>query len=287
MTPYYAAAVGLELVLLAGGYVLYRSRCLPMRTAGRNSGFALGHRISARQTVLLTAGVGLGALGWVATGWFTFLFAAPLASLVLPQLFAPTAAAAQIARLNALEEWVRNLASTAAVGNGLEQAIIATARSLPEPLRPELTALIARLRANTLVTSAIRQFADEVDDASADSVVAALLQAAVLRGSGLTKVLEGLSVSIAEDVRNRNQIEAARKQTITSARMCSLIIVGLLVYLFAATDYLTAYRTHGLQPLLMLFLAIFAGLIIWMRVIARPRPRIRFIRTRGQQGLSQ
>ncbi|MFE9575075.1 type II secretion system F family protein [Nocardia sp. NPDC006044] len=283
MIPYYAAAIGLEIALFAGCYCLHRSR-RPAVTRPRAQRSGLLERTTRLQTLQLVAGLGVGALGWLLTGWFTCLFAGPLAFVVLPQLFTTTAAAGQIARLNALEEWVRNLASTAAAGNGLEQAIMATARSIPAPLSTELTALIARLRANAPVSPALRQFAEDVNDASADGVVAALLQAAALRGSGLTKVLEGLSISIAEDVRNRNQIEAERKQTTTSARLCTLIIIGMLVYLFVATDYMSAYRTSGLQPLLIVFLAMFAGLILWMRAIARPRQRTRFIAIHGEQG---
>ncbi|QIS22815.1 type II secretion system F family protein [Nocardia terpenica] len=283
MNDYRLAVLGVDLALLVGGYLIYRGRRAAVVAPEPKAGVALWDRMSARTRIRLAIGLFVGVAGWVTTGWLAWMVAGPLALVVLPQIFGPTAAAGRIERLDALEEWVRNLAGVASVGNGLEQSILATERSVPDQLRPEVSALLAAVRANAPVTEALRRFADAVDDASADAVVAALLQVASLRGSGLTTILEGLSVSIAEDVRNRREIEAKRKQTVTSVRYTTIIIVGLLAYLFAATDYLAAYRHGGLQLLFTGLLAAFGGLLLWMRAIVRHRPRTRFIQVRHRE----
>ncbi|MEG8181169.1 hypothetical protein GZH49_21885 [Nocardia terpenica] len=283
MNDYRLAVLGVDVALLVGGYLIYRGRRAAVVAPTPNTGAALWNRIPARTRMRLLLGLFAGIAGWMVTGWLACLVAGPLALVVLPPIFGPTDAAGRIERLDALEEWVRSLAGVAAVGNGLEQSILATERSIPDTLRSELTALLAAVRANAPVTDALRRFADIVDDASADAVVAALLQVATLRGSGLTTILEGLSVSIGEDVRNRREIEAKRKQTVTSVRYTTVIIVGLFGYLFAATDYLAAYRHGGLQLLFTGLLAAFGGLLLWMRAIVRDRPRARFIRVRHRE----
>ena len=63
----------------------------------------------------------------------------------LPRLLGAPASAADVDRLETLEEWTRNLAGVLAVGVSLEQAIQAGLRSTPEPIRPQVQTLVARL----------------------------------------------------------------------------------------------------------------------------------------------
>ena len=102
-----------------------------------------------------------------------------------------------------MEEWTRSLSGVLTVGVGLEQALIATLRSTPEPIRPEVPRLVARLRARWSTEDALRAFADELDDATGDLVAANLILGARRRGAGLASVLEGLAESVAADVRAR------------------------------------------------------------------------------------
>ena len=55
----------------------------------------------------------------------------------LPLLLAPTGRAS-VDRLDAMAEWTRSLAGVLTVGVGLEQALIALARSAPAAIRPEV-----------------------------------------------------------------------------------------------------------------------------------------------------
>ena len=90
---------------------------------------------------------------------------------------------------------------------------------------------MARLRARWYTEEAIRAFADDLDDATGDLIAANLILAARRRGPGLATVLEGLAESVADDVRDRRQIEADRAKPRTTARWVTIITVVVLVVL--------------------------------------------------------
>ena len=58
----------------------------------------------------------------------------------------------------------------------LERALIATLRSTPEAIKPEVSRLVARLRARWSTEDALLKFADELDDATGDLVAAYLIE---------------------------------------------------------------------------------------------------------------
>ena len=205
-------AILLILVLLGGIALIYngwkdrRDPTAPQRH--RRSPI----KISRRNKILLVAGVLVGGLTWMVSGWFIALPLGPVIFVGLPFLLGKPAAEGEIARLNAMEEWVRNLSGVLAVGTGIEQAIIATHKAMPEALTTEISRLIQRLRTNAPIIDALRGFADDLDDATGDLIVGSLIQSAAIRGSGLTAVLDRLSRSVAEDVRNRRGRRSSTKR---------------------------------------------------------------------------
>ena len=116
-----------------------------------------------------------------------------------------------IARLEALANWTESLRDTIAGAIGLEQAIPATAGTSAPALRPSLNLLVDRLRIREPLPDALLRFAGDVDDASADVVVAALVLNARLRGPGLRDVLTALAASTREELDVRRRIEASRR----------------------------------------------------------------------------
>src|SRR5207249_748375 len=90
-------------------------------------------------------------------------------------------------------------------------------------IRPQLGRLVARLRAREPLPAALAQFAEDLDDPSADLVVAALLLNARLRGSGLRAILEALSGSVREELDMRRRVEAGRR----AIRKGVKIVVGV------------------------------------------------------------
>src|SRR5699024_3593556 len=109
---------------------------------------------------LLGVGHALGVVVTALTGWVVALVVLPLAAVGLPVLLTAPHSGTSIAKLEALEEWTRALAGVLTVGVGLEQALTATLRSTPEAIKPEVTALVGRLRARVSTEQALRMFAD-------------------------------------------------------------------------------------------------------------------------------
>ena len=241
-------------------------------------------RFSRRSRLLLGAGVIAGAIVAIVTGWLLAIVIAPLAAVGLPFLLSASDAQDRIARLEAMEEWIRSLSGVLTAGVGLEQALIATLRSAPTEIRPEVGRLVARLRARWGTEVALRALADDLDDSTGDLIAANLILGARRRGSGLAAVLESLAESVAADVRARRQIEADRAKPRTTARWVTLITVSVLVVLGLTGDYVAPYRSGLGQLVLALMLAAYGGVLVWMRRMAAGRPLPRFI---GEKALKE
>lgn len=239
-------------------------------------------RITPRTRLLLLTGIGLGVLGWAITGWVLALAIAPVAAIGLPSLLAAPPAASQITRLEAMEEWTRSLAGVLTVGIGLEQALVATLRSAPAPINPEVARLVARLRARWDTETALRAFADELDDATGDLIAANLILGARRRGAGLASVLEGLAESVAADVRARRQVEADRAKPRSTARWVTLISASVLVVLALSGQYVEPYASPIGQVILVVLLAAYIATLIWMRHMATGKPPPRFLQPRAE-----
>jgi len=232
--------------------------------------------IPRRTRILLLGGCGAGVLAWLVTGWALALVAVPVAAVGLPMLLSAPPAAARITRLEAMEEWTRSLSGVLTVGIGLEQALVATLRSTPAPIAPEVTRLAARLRARWPTEEALRAFADELDDATGDLIAANLILGARRRGAGLANVLEGLAESVAADVRARRQVEADRAKPRATARWVTLISASVLVILAVSGQYVEPYRSPLGQVVLVVLLSAYVATLVWMRrmTIGRTTPRI-------------
>jgi Flp pilus assembly protein TadB len=278
-------AGGLVVSGILGIVVGLRPTAMPPRekVPTRNRHF----NMSARTRMLLLAGVGLGLIGWVITGWILALVIAPMAVIGLPTLLSAPAAATQIARLEAMEEWTRSLSGVLTVGIGLEQALVATLRSTPVPINAEVTRLVARLRARWDTETALRAFADELDDSTGDLVAANLILGARRRGAGLASVLEGLAESVAADVRARRVVEADRAKPRSTARWVTLISASVLIVLALSGKYVEPYGSPIGQVLLVVLLSAYVGTLIWMRTMATGKPLPRFLNTRSEAAVTR
>ena len=233
--------------------------------------------VSRRHRLLLLTGIGVGIVGWLITGWALALVIAPVAVIGLPILLSPPPSATRIVRLEEMEEWTRSLAGVLTVGVGLEQALVATLRSTPAPIRQEVRRLVARLRARWDTEAALRAFADELDDSTGDLIAANLILGARRRGAGLASVLEGLAESVAADVRARRQVEADRAKPRSTARWVTLISVGVLLVLAVSGSYVEPYRSPVGQVLLVVLLSAYVGTLVWMRQMANGSALPRFL----------
>lgn len=263
--------------LIAGGLaVLIRElRGVEVTERPGRSHVRLPH-LSRRTRILLATGVAVGIVGWLVSGWPLALVIAPAAMAGLPYLLSAPDAKERIECLEALEEWTRSLSGVLTVGIGLEQALITTLRSTPEPIADEVGLLVARLRARWATEDAIRAFADDLDDATGDLVAGNLILAARRRGAGLANVLDGLAESVAADVRARRQVEADRAKPRATARWVTIISTSVLIVLGLTGSYIEPYGSPLGQAILAMLLTAYVATLLWMRRMAEGRrlPRI-------------
>ncbi|HBO54896.1 type II secretion system F family protein [Janibacter terrae] len=270
------ALVVAGLILLVEGLrkVPPRAKKVKVAAGARDSAW---DRLPRRTQQIIIVGVLAGLLFALVTGWVIAIVLIPAAIIGLPWLLSSGDAAAQVDRLEAMEEWTRSLAGVLTVGVGLEQAIVATLRSAPKEIQPEVNLLAARLRARWPTEEALRAFADDLDDSTGDLLAANLLLGAQRRGAGLASVLESVAVSVGEDVRSRRMVEADRAKPRATARWVTIITLVVLVVLFFFTDMLDPYRSGIGQLLLAVLLAAYVAALVWMKSMAKGKKLPRFI----------
>lgn len=249
----------------------------PRRRRSRSRAMARLMRMDRRTRLLASIGLVGGVVVYLITGWLVSLVIGPIAGIGLPILLASGEGGAAVKKLEALEEWVRSLAGVLTVGVGLEEALRMTLRSVPDAIRPEVTTLVARLRARWGTEAALRAFADDLDDATGDVVSASLILGARRRGAGLASVLESTAQSVADDVRARREIEAERAGPRSTARWVTIITAGVLGVLALTGDYIEPYSSPIGQILITLFLAAYVGLLVLMRNMSKGTPLPRFM----------
>jgi len=219
------------------------------------------------------------------TGWLVAAVVLPLLGVGLPYLIGRSDQAMDIAKMEAMEEWTRSLSGILTAGAGLEQALVATLRSTPAPLRADVSRLVARLRARWTTQSAIRAFAEDLNDPTGDIIAANLLLGAQRRGDGLATILEGLAESVALDIRARRQVEADAAKPRTTARWVTIITAVVLTGLFLTGTYVEPYKTGVGQLILLALLGAYAAVLVWMKKIAAGPAPLRFLGDRAHEGV--
>ncbi|NMR21470.1 type II secretion system F family protein [Cellulomonas fimi] len=271
---------------LIGAVLALQTR--PVREPALRRSSALARRLagaSSRTRLVLAVSFGSGLLIALLAGWVAAVVILPAAALGLPYLLAAPPTATTIRRLEAMEEWTRNLAGVLSSGVGLEQAVTATLRSTPDAIKPEVTMLVARLRARWDTEQALRAFADDLDDVTGDLIVANLILAAQRRNRSLANALQGVAESVTEDVTSRRKVEAGRAKPRGSARLVTMFSTGVLVWLAFTGDYVAPYGTPLGQVLLVALLAAYAGGLLWMRKMTEGKPLPRFLGPAARAGV--
>ncbi|WP_413803942.1 type II secretion system F family protein [Streptomyces iranensis] len=235
----------------------------------------LGRFISRRGS--LSAGAGLVAL--LLTRWAVAGLAVAVLVFFWDRLFGG-AAEERLAmrRVEALAAWTESLRDTIAGAVGLEQAIPASARAAAPVLRPHLDALVDRLGARTPLPDALQHLADEIDDASADIIIAALILNARLRGPGLREVLGALAKSAREEVDMRQRVMAQRASTRRSVQIVVGVSVAFVLGLSIFNrDFVKPYGTPVGQLVLACVCGLFALGFWWLRKLSSIETPDRFL----------
>lgn len=233
-----------------------------------------------RRNLLIGALVGLVLALY---GWVIALIIIPVFAVALPWLMRVDRGTTP-EQLEAVEEWVRSLASVIGAGQGIGSAIIGTRTSCPQEIRPQVDMLISRIHARRPLTDALYAFADDVDNQVGDFVATALIQAAQHEGAGLREALGGIAADVTEEVRARRDIEASRAGARTQARLITIVVVGVLALFVFFTPIGSQYRTPNGQVGLLLLAMLFLGALYWLKRVASVKPLARFLVTPQPSG---
>lgn len=219
-----------------------------------------------------------GLVVWLISGWVVAGLIAAAVILAAPGLFGTSREAREaMERMEALQAWTRRLADLRTAGGGLEQTLAASLKTCPDPIRPHVTALVARLRSGWRIDAALRAFADDLADPAADLVVTVLVLDAERRGTGVAGVLDDLADTVAEEVAMRRKVEADRAKPRTSARIVTVITLGAAGIGVFNPTYIQPYGSPLGQVVLAGIAVGIAVCLWWMRRVATGAPDTRFL----------
>lgn len=267
------AAVGGGLFLFA--LALYGLRPRPAGPDGRARRMRLLRALSTRSAIAAVTGV----VVLVVTGWPVIAAGAVLLVLAWRGLTGGAAEErAAMRRLEGLAAWTESLRDTIAGAVGLEQAIPASLRVASPVLRGPLETLVDRLHTRVPMPEALRRFADDLDDPSADLVIAALILNARLRGPGLRDMLTALAASARAELDMRRRVEADRRSTRRSVRIVVGVSVGTALGLAVFNhDYVRPYDDFLGQLVLTLVIGLYGVGFVWLRRLSRHDMPERFL----------
>ncbi|CAN5761536.1 hypothetical protein BH24ACT5_BH24ACT5_05210 [soil metagenome] len=221
-----------------------------------------------------------GGLALLLTGWLVSGLAGAGGGYLAARAWAARGqgARADHERIESLASWCEQLRDLLSADHGIIGTIEATVRTCPEPIRPQVASLSARL-ARQDPARAVRQFADELDDPSAD-LVASVLALATTRSSRTSELLSELATTIRDRAAMRLRVEADRAGARSEARFVVgfsvLVVVGLLVF-GRRTEFLDAYDTVSGQLALAMVIGFFALGGWWMNRLTRFDRPARFL----------
>lgn len=233
--------------------------------------------LSGRTRRILIWSTIAGVIAALLTGWPVLFIAIPTAALGLPFLFDANSEKKALQRVEAMGKWVSALAGSLGGGNSLEQALRSSLRSTSDEIKPEVSRLVARVNSRIPIKTALRAFADELDDAMGDKIVAALMLGAERRGAALSGVLHDLATSLEDDLRARRSVAASHSAPRTTARGITVLMLVVTGFMFTRADFAAAYRTPLGQLILLVLLAAYALLLYWMGGLAAPQKPPRFL----------
>lgn len=261
--------------ILTGVLALVLSTRVPTQPKKRSRSRipAMRKKTLTRIGVGLVVGIGAAAL----TGLTILVILAPLAFVGVPYLLGGGEGKHQIKRLEALESWTRTLTGLSVTGSTIEQALVASYSTAQDEIKGDLQRLIKRIDAGWSTSEALAKFASDLDDPTADFIVAVLTMSTTMRGPGLANALEDLATIVSSEAQARRSIEADRAKPRSTARWVTIIFITGLIG-FTLSGYLSPYAASaGGQVILALLLGIFVLLLWWMKRIAKDRPTPRIL----------
>jgi Flp pilus assembly protein TadB len=203
---------------------------------------------------------GVGAAGaWMLTGWPVALVAGAIGGGSAPVLrSAGRRRRESIERTEAVASWVETIRDGLAASAGITDALQLAGTVAPPPIATEVRRLASRVRTDS-VPAALASFADDLGDATADTVAIALILATRRQAGNLNESLTALAAQARETAAMRRRIEASRARSYGEAKLAAGISIGFVV-LYAVTrrEFLAPFDSGSGQ----LVLAVIVGLLV-------------------------
>lgn len=234
------------------------------------------NRLDRRTWIFAGAGLAVGVVVAMFTGWLVFIIFLPALALTARVLFADQGEKQHTERLFQMESWVRSLAGLIVTGAALETALVGSLSNAGEAIRPQLTRMVARIQGGWTTEESLKALGKDWNDATGDLVVMNLILAARQRGQGLANALEDLSLAVAEEVRIRRKITADRAAPRRQARIVAGFTVAALLIVPMMGGPMATYRTPLGQAIYLALASLVVVLLFWMNRSIAPKnqPRL-------------
>jgi len=234
-------------------------------------------RRGRRRDALLLGTLVVGFILAAATGWLIALPLVPVLGFGLPYLLI-LPKARDVELLEALDRWVRSLASTLTTGKSITDAIRISRRTAPELLADDLGVLVSRLNNRWETRDALMRFADALDSPDSDAVVAALILASNRGSNGASATLSALADSLQSQLKGRRVIETERSKPYVVVRQVTVITMVTLAAAFVlGRGFFAPYGTPLGQVILSVLITLYLGSLLLLRRQAKQRTRERVL----------
>lgn len=232
-------------------------------------------RIPVGRVVAVAA---VAAVAFAVTGWPVLAALAACGAVAVPRVLTAGRRRAAAARSDAVAQWIEMLRDTMAGAAGLEEAIVVSSRRPPPMIAPAVARLAGRLE-HQRMSEAMRGFADDVDDPTADLLAAALITAGEHETRDLNRLLAALVEATRAQVAMRASVDAGRAHVRSATRLVLIITAVFCAALLTfSADYLAPYGTvEGQLWLAVVGVVVAASLMLLGRLDRIDLPSARLV----------
>jgi len=217
----------------------------------------------------------------IVTGWIVVAVSVALLVAAIPGIGRPYIQTRNEQELvDGIATWTEQLRDTLAGAHGLEQAIVATSVHAPLVLQAHVKKLASFIGYGSL-EDGIRRFGDDLDNSTADFVVAALVTASQHQARDLGMLLTQIAQCARDESKMRSRVWVGRARTRSAIKIIATVISSFVLGLFTFNrTYLQPYSSIQGQVVLSAILGVFAVSLSLMQSMAKIIEPERFVRRR-------
>jgi hypothetical protein len=217
----------------------------------------------------------------VVTGWVVVAGSVAMLVAAIPGIGRPYIQTRNEQELvDGIAAWTEQLRDTLAGAHGLEQAIVATSIHAPLVLQTQVKKLASYIGYGSL-EDGLRRFGDELNNSTADFVVAALVTASQHQARDLGMLLTQIAQCARDESKMRIRVWVGRARTRSAVKIIATVIALFVLGLFLFNrPYLQPYSSIQGQIVLSGILGIFSASLSLMQSMAKIIEPERFVRRR-------